>query len=306
MYKQLLTILLTFLFLAPQAGLEAKEKEDDKRHHDRSNKTKGFAHGTKAQLVLLNQAIADISAKIAFLEQRVGGLPGDLAATLTALRLDIDTNSNNVSQALDDIMDIPKFDIAAIKLEITSIIGRLDALGSSVPVEPDLVFSGNFIQDGNQARFGLKFDWANFKNNATGSFSSIQIRNSFDGGTTIAGSVVCDTPTIVDQIVSELNTHVPVPGPSLGSAGSIMSFTCPEPTLSENVRWNIGECTGEVELNAQRYPDSTSAAVCGTGQGAVVRPLLPSKSWGGVGTDFGGSGGTSGAPSQTLEVILLR
>ncbi|MEE8366105.1 MAG: hypothetical protein V3R76_09980, partial [Gammaproteobacteria bacterium] len=68
-----------------------------------------------------------------------------------------------------------------------------------------------------------------------------------------------------------------------------------------------GFCGGEVELNAQLSFLGTSAEdVCQPSDGAAVRPLMTNKNWGGVGEDFDGTGGTFGAPTQKLEVILTR
>ena len=311
MKKQLIGTLLVLMFLAPQTGLVADD--DNHKHKDKPPKplkTKLFnsinvQFATKAELTT---AVALVQADIDALVLQVGVTPDELAASLALLQKDIDANILDINMALEDITNMRLEDIAGIQGQIGIIQGQIDDINAFLKklelpdlLVSDLVFSGNFF-GGEEARFGIKFDWASFKSNAIGSFSSIKIRNSFDGGATIAGSVECADPAIATLIIKELNTHVPIPGPTLGSKGSFKSFTCVEPITSLPVNWNIGECDGEVELNA----DLIIEAVCGIGEGAVVRPLHPTKSWGGVGSDFGGSGGTSGAPSQTLEVILTR
>ncbi len=323
MNKLLYALLLTFTFLAPQGALEANSNHDsDKSKHAKHNKHHKHSrhHGrgkhsddrfaTKADLELINQDIADINASLDALELQVGISPEELAAELVPLRADIDLNSSKIALAQEDIkltqgeiedirnVDIENIngDIENINIAIVSINDRIDALVPSDPLESDLVFSGFFTQS-RKPRFGLMFDWAEFKSNATGSFSSIEIKNSLiSNGIEIRGSAVCADPVVADAIVKEFNTHVP-------TGGVVQSFTCFEQTLGRDVEWNIGSCNEEVELNASL---NTLHQVCVAGNGAVVRPLIGTVSWGGVGTDFGGLGGTAGALSQTLEVILTR
>ncbi|MCP4430739.1 MAG: hypothetical protein GY806_07160 [Gammaproteobacteria bacterium] len=122
--------------------------------------------------------------------------------------------------------------------------------------------------------------WQDFRNNATGSFQSIEIRNS------LGGSVICSDSVVATQIANELNLFTHGPG--------FASFACGSQI------WNVGTCGG-IELNA-----GSVTGVCRCGQNAVVRPTIANDNWGGVSTEFGGSGGTCDAPSQTLEVILTR
>jgi len=342
MEKHFITALLVLVLLAPQLGLEAKsrhhgvkERDHDAEKHDYEKKKDGMhrhysrykkhkkhrhSHSIRDELESINKAIADIRTEIAALGQPGGGLPGDLTAILAPLQSEIDLNTGelvvvdgNITNIFGEILRINdsliangdrlaglESAVATLVLDIAALISTVDTLSGGTPT--DLVFKGNFLLgNAERPRFGIKFDWANFKANATGSFSSIEIRNS------LGGSVKCSNtaafPTIATDIANELNTHFPLPG-------SIVSFTCLSEFTVENVpmlqdvKWNIGECDGAVELNA----DLAKEAVCGGGQGAVVRPLHPTtQNWGGVGIDFGGSiGGTSGAPSQILEVILIR
>jgi len=186
---------------------------------------------------------------------------------------------------------------------------RISALEESDSPASDLIFSGNFIE-GNATNFDLKVAWANFKNSATGSFSSIEIRNVLIvDGVEIIGSIICSETAIATDIVRELNTHVPIA--AIPSPGSLKSFTCLEPATSDSpgraVTWNVGECVGEVELNATLLGVKNVCQTTETSEAAIIRPHALSN-WGGVGTDFGGAGGTTGrkAPSQTLQIILTR
>jgi len=317
MEKHLLTALLVLVLVAPQTGLEAKSRhhgvkdrdndaeerdhEDKKRYHKskkRHHKSKKHHHSWRKFIRLaratkeeLTTTLALLQADIDALVVQIGVTPDELAAALAPLREDIDANTTNVTLALEDITNIRNVDIADINLELASIIDRLGALESPGPSESDLLFSGFFIS-GFKPGFDIMVDWHEFRSNATGSFSSLEIRNS------LGGSVVCDEPAVVDSIVKEFNAHVPTVG---AGPGDVISYLCFDPA-SIPVEWNIGACNGEVELNA----GLGTKEVCGNSEGAVVRPLIGNSSWGGVGTDFGGSGGTTSAPSQTLEVILTR
>ena len=162
---------------------------------------------------------------------------------------------------------------------------RLMALEESDPPgSSDLVFSGVYTQ-GLPPTAGSKQAWSVFTGSAIGSFKSIEIRNSFDGGVTVDASAICSDMDKASQIASALKT-----------SGSI-SLEC------DNLTWNVSACLG-VELYA-----GSGAKVCNCDDQSaiVIRPLATNGNWGGEGTEFGGSGGgTCGAPSQTLEVILAR
>jgi len=311
MVKIIITTLLAFLLLAPQAAVEAREKgkeakHDQRFHKSKSHKFKRFPHAVKSELESLNQSISEINARIDALELAGGGgLPPDLAATLAALQAAIDTNSGDIVFALEGIngilaeiqtlidnLNVNGGLLSSLGMAVDDLVVRIVALELSGSPESDLVFSGYFIQP-LEARFSLKSDWAQLKRSATGSFSSIEIKNSF------GGSAVCADPAVATQIVNELNTLVP-------ASGSLMTFTCLEPTLGMDVNWNVGEVGGELELNAQLIAAGVVPAVGQCGLGAVVRPLNPSRDWGGVGSDFGGKSGTCNALSQTLEVVLTR
>lgn len=101
--------------------------------------------------------------------------------------------------------------------------------------------------------------------------------------------MVCSDPNAATDIAQALNTKA--------LAEPVSSFNCDGQT------WNVGTCGVEIELNA-----GSTTRVCSCDQAASVRPnLWPNNAnWGGVGSDFGGSGGTCRAPTQTLEVILTR
>jgi len=334
--------MLALFLLASQTGLEAKSRQDDlkdrdhdaeerdhekkkdgkHRHYSRYKKHKKHRHphSIRVELESINKAIADIQTEIAALGQTGGGLPVDLTAKLAALQSAIDANTGelgvvdgNITDIILDIQGINdsliangRVRLADLESAVSTLESELDALVLEVGTlsggtPTDLVFKGNFIQgNAERPRFGIKFDWANFKANATGSFSSIEIKND------LGGSVKCSKteafPTIATDIANELNTHFPLPG-SIMSFNCLSEFTVNSVVMLQDVKWNIGDCNGAVELNA----DLLNEAVCGVGDGAVVRPLHPTtQNWGGVGTEFGGSGGTSGAPSQILEVILTR
>ncbi|MFV2032378.1 MAG: hypothetical protein ACC663_07775, partial [Gammaproteobacteria bacterium] len=313
MVKIIITTLLAFLLLAPQAAVEAREKgkeakHDQRFHKSKSHKFKRFPHAVKSELESLNQSISEINARIDALELAGGGgLPPDLAATLAALQAAIDTNSGDIVFALDGIngnlaeiqtlidnLNANGAQLNSLELAVVDLESRILALEQSGLTGSDLIFSGYFIKNF-ESRFSLKFDWANFKSNATGSFSSIEIKNDLGVG----GSAVCADPVVATQIVNELNTLIPV-------SGAISTFTCLEPTLGMDVYWNVGESGGEVELNAQLIEAGVAPAVSQCEFGAVVRPLNPSRNWGGVGSNFGGASGTCNALSQTLEVVLTR
>ena len=307
MWKQLFTTFFVLLLLAPHAELEAKGRHQSR--HGNDHKFTGFPHSTRAELNSLNLAISDINARIDILENQFGGIPEDLATTLEGLRLVIEANSSDLSLALEDITGI-LIDLQAIFNRLDDNGGRIDDLElmvvdlgmnladlesrvgglelrilaleqSGPPLEPGATFSGDFTQ-GQASNITIRQAWSVFKSNVTGSFASIQIRNSQ------GGSAICDDPVATTQIAAELNAHVP-------TNGSLTSFSC------QGLVWNVGSCAGGVELNA-----GLNAEVCACNQNAVVRPEINNDNWGGVGTDFGGVGGTCGAPSQGLEVILTR
>jgi hypothetical protein len=309
------------LLLAPQTGLEAKSRHHgvrdrdhdsekhyykarkhhkSKKHHHRAHKKHRHLRAIKAELALLKQAISEMNAKMVALEPQGAQIPVELVDKLNALQMAIDANQTAIDRNFNEI-GVSLALIESNNMGISNLDTRITDLETAGPPgygppEKDLVYSGHFTQTSSPG-FGSQFDWAVFKSNATGSFSSIEIRNS------LGGSVVCDNSDVVQQIVGEFNSHVPV-------KGSIVSFTCAEPTMAVDVTWNIGFCGGEVELNAGLSTEPYSNLVCQTkfSTGAVVRPLIGNDDWGGIGPDFGGPEGTFNRtpPTQTLEVILKR
>lgn len=144
-------------------------------------------------------------------------------------------------------------------------------------------FSGDFIQ-GVKPSPSTVAHWNAFISDATGDFSSIEIRSS------LGGSALCSDPDSAKLIASKLNTYDP-------TTGGLVT----EPCAGWN--WNVGSSINGIELNA-----GLNERVGFCDENAVVRPSVDSTNWGGVGSDFGGpAGGTcETAPSQTLEVILTR
>jgi len=251
MEKYFITALLVLILLAPQSGLEAKsrhhgvkERDHDaeerdhedknryhkskkrhhkskKRHHS-SRKFFRFARATKAELELLKQSIVEINAKtIAEINAKMDALepqsqlPADLAAQLVPLQTAIDGNSSDVTMALDDIIEIMMY---IDSMDIDSIIARISALEKSGPEPPDgekLVFSGHFIlKETPDAQ--LVQDWFDFRSNASGVYTSIEIRGSAGGG------VSCSDPVTATDIANAL------------SSGQTATFNC------ENRMWNVG------------------------------------------------------------------
>jgi hypothetical protein len=155
---------------------------------------------------------------------------------------------------------------------------------SDPPGSSDLVFSDSYTQ--NLPPTGeSRQAWAVFTNSAIGSFKSIEIRNSFDGGVTVDASAICADMDKVNQIAGALNT-----------SGSI-SLEC------GNLTWRVSACSG-TELYAG---SSARTCNCDDQSAIAIRPLSTNENWGGVGSEYGGSGGgTCGAPSQTLQVVLER
>ena len=304
---------MAVFLLLPESKLVADSKHKypfydiQKRH--KFVKSRGFPHSTRKELQVLKEAVEQIGRELEELKSQTGNIPLELAEKLAALQQTVDNNSSDISLALTDIVGILESistmvsdieshsnrlnsleasvsqldaDIAALGTMLGDLESRVSALEQDAPTMTDnVVFSGTFSQ-GQVASIETQQAWTDFKNNATGFFGSIEIRNSSSNG------AICNDPVAVTQIANELNTH-------LVSNNSITSFSCGTQT------WNVGTCGAGIELNA-----GFSASVCECGQGAVVRPRVGNNNWGGVGSDFGGSGGTCFAPSQTLEVILTR
>jgi len=300
MEKHFITALLVLILLAPQSGLEAKsrhhgvkERDHDAEERDHENKNRyhksknryhkskkrhhssrkffRFARSTKAELELLKQSIAEINAKMGALEPQ-SQLPADLAALLVPLQTAIDGNSSDATMALDEIIDI--------MTEIGLIIDRISALEKSGPEPPDgekLVFSGHFIlKETPDAQ--LVQDWLDFRSNASGVYTSIEIRGSVGGG------VSCSDPVTATAIANALNS------------GQTATFNC------ENRMWNVGPGNplngkGGIELNAGSVLLDSVPPTGNCLEEASVRPLMGNSNWGGIGL-------TCVAPSQTLEVIL--
>lgn len=308
MGKQIIITFLAIFLLVPQSSLMADSKHKYRYHN--SPKHKGFPHRTRVQLKSLKIAIVEIEKKLEELKSQIDDIPSELSTKLTALQLVVDNNSSDISLALTDIVDILQVisEVTRTQGDHTSRIGLLESnvadvstslgmLSSTVddlelrvlaleqsnpPPTSGVIFSGTFTQS-TVADAGLQQAWEDFRNNATGSFDSIEIKNSLNG------SVTCADPAVATQIANQLNVHL------LGQAST--SFTC------ESQIWNVGTCDSGIELNA-----GSDASVCVCSQNAAVRPRIGNNNfnWGGVGTNFGGSGGTCGAPTQTLEVILTR
>lgn len=162
---------------------------------------------------------------------------------------------------------------------------------SKPPTPSQVTFAGDFIQ-GKPPGANILQDWFKFTSSATGSFSSIEIRNSYDGGESISASATCSESEKASALASALNILDP-------DSPTITTLAC------AGLIWNIQFCkNGEVELSA----GISGASVCSCFyQGLAIRPTVKTKDWGGTGPDFGGSNqGTCGAPNQTLEVILTR
>jgi len=315
MIRQTITIFITVLLLVSQVAFaDSKHRfryhESDKHESDKQHKHKGDSRSVRAKLKSLDVAITEINTQIEALKLQVGDLPLDLVAQLIALQSTIDNNASDISLALTDIVTILQdisvimstqgdhddqlnlleasvAEIGANLSQLTSTVGDLElrvlALEQVSPPADDVNFSGIFSQGALASAESLQA-WQDFRDDATGSFQSIEIRNSLNG------SAICSDPTVATQIASELNQYTP------GVSGSVAAtFTCGLQT------WNVGTCGPEVELNA-----GSTANVCQCNQNAVVRPGIGNSNWGGVSTEFGGSGGTCTAPSQTLEVVLTR
>ena len=257
----------------------------------------------KQRLEALREAVVEINTKIEILESQVGGLPTDLAANLAALRADVDTNTGDISLALtlNDIIGI-LMDVESIRGDLSTHGGQIDNLESVVadltesiarldsivgdhelrlmelevpgsPNEPGTVFfTGDFIVVTDSDPDTITA-WDEFRNNATGFFTSIEIKSSLGMGE----SVKCSNPVKSTNIAYALRNH---------TIGAFFTSNC------EGQDWNVGFCRG-VELNAG--PDSD---VCQCDLRAAVRPSN--------GRNWGGIGDTCGADSQTLEVILTR
>lgn len=316
----LTTFMVVFLFSQQSAVADGKkryrhyhaDKQNSYQYKYRFYKSRGFPHRVGAELVSLKNAVIALKAEVENLKSLAGSLPPDLIANLSELQAKVDSNSSDISLALTDIVNIMQDVTAAfsrlnghterlnqldagvadinlnldrIGITVSSLESRIAALEQTPPPTDDLVFSANFTA-GAAPTAALEQAWDEFRSNSSGDFASIEIKNSFNAG------IVCSDPVVATQIAGELNTHVPVPG-------MFASFDC------QGVLWNVGSCSAtgadSVELNA-----GSNAAVCLCGQGAVVRPKIGSANWGGIGSEFGGSGGTCGAPAQTLEVVLTR
>ena len=293
MEKHFITALLVVILLAPQTGLEAKsrshgvkerdheaqERDDEAKKPNRSKRYSRYkkyikkyrhSHATKVELEFLKQSIAEINAKMDALEPQ-GQLPAVLAEKLDALQPVIDGNSSDVTMALDDIIEI--------MMDIDSIIARISALelGPEPPDGEKLVFSGHFI--GKKTPDSLLMqDWLEFRSNASGYYTSIEIRGSAGGG------VSCSDPDTATAIANALNS------------GLTYTINC------ENRMWNVGPGNprtggGGIELNAGSVRLDSVPPTGNCLEEASVRPLMGNSNWGGIGF-------TCVAPSQTLEVIL--
>ena len=314
----LYTLLLSIIFLAPQGELLADsdnqhnkiKPEKYKKVKQKHDKFWRVPFATKADLELISQDIAGINASLDALELQVGDLPADLADQLAKLQSATETNSGEISMALNTINGIVEA-VETINRQSKINSGELDALGAAVddlnkkltalisrvydhelrlfaleqaipPEVQEIIFSGEFIGD-EAPSDKIKADWNLFRSNAgAGSFQSIEIRNSFDGS--IGGSIVCDVPGVAGDIATALSTFV---------SGDPRAFQCGA------VTWNVGTCVGGPELNA-----GGSESVCNCNSEFAVRPFVGNEDWGGI-IGFGGTT-TCGAQSQTLEVILTR
>ncbi len=180
-----------------------------------------------------------------------------------------------------------KEELEAVNQAVVTTNQRIDDLEDRIialelsdpPTTGTVVYSGLFIGGQTPDDDPLVQAWIQFRKDATGSFSSIEIKNSFNG------SVKCADSAAATLIANELNEHVSVPG-------SIRSFTC------QDKIWNVGTLVGivgnSVELNVGSVERVNSCSA-----DATVRPGIGNPNWGGIGI-------TCNAPSQTLEVILTR
>ena len=256
MKKQIRITWLALILFIPLAGLEAADN-------------KSFLNGkpfryledsiVETDLEPIKQDISDINDAIDALQLQLKAL----AEKLVALRSDIDSNSN---------------EIGAIYERVEEINDAIDALEQS-----KIVFSGIFT-GGVEADADTQQAWVEFRSNATGPFTSIEIRNSLDGGVTTNASVVCSDPTYATLIAMALNSSKP------------SSFVCDTKT------WNVGVCGGggtSFELNARSNAEVCKSTESGIFYDAVVRPRIGSACWGGLDVKCSG-------PDQTLEVILTR
>jgi len=309
MEKHFITAMLVLVLLAPQLGLEAKsrynevkerdhdakERHDDakKRPHSRYSKSHKkhkkhrHSHGFKAELKKLKRDISDIKDKIEDFELEVDDeLLEDLKRELNALQMAIDGNFNEIGIIFEQIESI-NMGISALDTRLTELISALDTRLSTLeladptgsgPPDSELIFSGDFT-NGIEADSDTQEAWVAFRSNATGTFSSIEIRNPGTGG----GSAKCSDPTSATLLAMGLSSSKPT------------SLDC------DDLTWNVGFCGTQVhafELNAGSTSD---VCECFNKQFAVVRPRMGNPNWGGIGGVDCGS-----APAQTIEVILIR
>lgn len=225
---------------------------------------------SKEEFSKLNQAIDDLNKSVEAMETKLANIPPDIALSLADLEKAVEDNTSDMSLVLGDV--------ERILIEIESVLSRISELEQSIsipPISENIVFSGHFIRGvvpSNASELGLS--WIDFKNNANGLFSGVEISGSFGKG------VSCSDPDTATAIANGLNSYV------LGAPTE--TFNC------ENRVWNVGTCGNGVELNA-----GSLEGACNCNQEASVRPLTNNANWGGIGI-------TCGAPSQTLEVILTR
>jgi len=288
MGKRIITILFVAVLLSPQAELEAKGRYHFQ--HGNPHQFMGFPHATRAKLESLNRDIEAINAQIDNLKLLVGDLPVDLADTLDALRIDVDTNSADVELLLEqlgnilgddgnrlDSLEAAVMGLVKLNLKLGDLESRISKLEQAGSPNSDIVFSGDFTFNA-EASVATQEAWVAFRANATGAFSSIEIRNPIDGK-----SVRCTDATSTTLLAMGLNSSKPT------------SLLC------NNLTWNVGFCgtqTHAIELNAGL---SSQVCQCFNEQYAVVRPRMGNPNWGGIGGYNCGL-----APDQTIEVILTR
>jgi chromosome segregation ATPase len=248
--------------------------------------------------------IAFIQLQVDGLNLQIGDLATDLALEAAQLQAAIDANSIDISGLLVNVSSLTaqivlldnqvdnhesrltslEGSLVVVQNTLADLEDRVDRIDQSVSAleeihNPAIVYSADFVRGATYSNSSIQTqDWNQFRSEATGSFSSIEISNS------LGGSVICSDATIATNIAASLHNQ------STFDPDSV--FSC------QGVNWVIGRCGSALELAAGQ------SRACRCGQHASVRPNIGN--WGGVGSQFGGSGDTCFAPTQTIEVMLTK